>query len=467
MATVVFTNSNDRNRESNVTQAINPADFQPHAQLMLPSSRPRPVDRMRRRIRFAGLLAGILVIGLGGSATFVPIGGAVVASGLVDVASRVKKIAHPRGGVVSEILVHDGQHVEKGQILMRLDDTVSGAETRLTGQTVDQLIAQRARLLAESAGQSVISWPVQFAARSDPSAVNAMKAEQAQFSTRKAEAASLRAQLAARIAQYQAELAGYQAQIASVRRQSALIQPERHGIDNLYEKGLIPISRRNQIERSAIELEGSIGSLDATIAQTRGKIAEARAQLLAQDETRRADAGAQLATLNATINQQQINATTAADEQGHSLIRAPYPGVVNHLQVAAVGELVQPNQTFVEIVPDHDQLVIEASINPTDIDQVAIAQQARIRFSAFNRAATPEIPGTVTFVASDRTTSQDGKISFYAVRIALDRRALAAHPSIRLKQGMPAEIYISTGSRSMMTYMLKPLSDQFARAIKD
>ncbi len=328
-------------------------------------------------------------------------------------------------------------------------------------------MAQRARLQAEAAGQAAITWPVDLASRTDPAARNAMRAEQDLFASRQAEAAELRAQSVARIEQYRAALVSYQAQLVSTRRQSTLIQPERNVIDSLYQKGLIPISRRNQIERSAMELDGNIGALEGSIAETRGKIAETRAQLAQQAETRRAEAGTQISTLNSSLNQQRITAATATDERDRMLIRAPYPGIVSHLQIASVGELVQPNETFAEIVPDRDQLLVEASINPTDIDKVRVGSTTRIRFTSFNRAATPEIAGTVVFVGPNRTTSPDGKTSFYLARIAVDPKALAAEPGMKLRQGMPAEVYVATGSRSMLSYILKPLTDQFTRALRD
>jgi len=450
-----------------VSQPIDFKKFQLPAEPLPTTTRQSAVSRMERRVRRTAAIGGAVVVTLFLAAALTPIGGAVIASGQVDVASRVKRIAHPRGGVVAQILVRDGQHVEKGQVLARLDDAVPGAEYRLTGLTVDQLVAQRARIEAEASGASSIVWPASLTARNDSAAVDAMKAERTLFETRRAEAFRMREQLSARISQYQAQLANYDAQIISARRQSVLIQPERAGIGSLYEKGLIPISRRNQIERSAMELDGSIGSFQASIVETRAKIAETKAQLEQQTDTRRAEAGGQLASLSSAINQQQITAANAKDQRDNMLIRAPYPGTVSHLQIASAGEVVQPNETFAEIVPDRDLLVVEAMVSPTDIDQVGLATSTRVRFSSFNRAATPEIAGKVIFVGANRTTSPDGKTSYYSVRIALDRAALAANPTIQLKPGMPAEVYVTTGTRSILTYILKPLLDQFSRAMKD
>jgi HlyD family secretion protein len=422
---------------------------------------------MRVKVRLTALLGGGLIVAVLAGGSLIPVSGAVVASGQVDAASRVKRVAHPRGGIVASIFVKDGQHVEAGQVLARLDDTVASTQTQLTGMTINQLLAQRARLEAEATGKSAITWPAELVGRRDSDAVNAITTEQNLFLTRRAEASNLRAQLSARIAQSQAELVSYQAQVSSARQQAALIQPERTGIDSLYDKGLIPISRRNQIERTAMELEGSIGSLQGSAAEARGKIAEIRAQLAQQEQTRRAEAGTQLAALNAQINQQRMAAADSSEQRDKSSLRAPCSGTISHLLIAAAGEVVQPNEVFAEIVPDRDQLVVEAMINPTDIERVAVNKTARIRFTSFDRTSTPEIPGKVIFVGPNRTTSPDGKTSFYVARIAIDRATLAAAPWLRLKPGMPSEVYIATGSRSLISYILKPLGDQFARTMKD
>ena len=450
-----------------VSHPIAPTEFQLPAQPLLPGARQPAAYRMRRKVRLVGVLGGGLVLTVLLAGTLIPIGGAVVATGQVDAASHVKRVAHPRGGIVAAVLVRDGQHVEAGQVLAKLDDTVASTQTQLAGMTIDQLLAQRARLESEAMGRPAIVWPQELAGRKDAEARDAIAAEQNLFLTRRAEAANLRAQLSARINQYQAELTSYQAQVSSARRQSTLIQPERAGIDSLYDKGLIPISRRNQIERTAMELEGSIGSLQGSIAETRGKIAETRAQLAQQDQTRRAEAGTQLAALNAQINQQRMNAADTSEQRDRSAVRAPCSGTISHLQVAAAGEVVQPNEVFAEIVPDRDRLVVEAMVSPADIERVAVDKAARIRFTSFDRASTPEIPGKVIFVGPNRTTSADGKTSYYVARIAIDRAALDANPALRLKPGMPSEVYISTGSRSLVSYILKPLGDQLARTMKD
>lgn len=425
-----------------------------------------PDVQMQGKLRVAlYLMLGLFLIVLIGG-VLVPIGGAVIGAGQIGGETHVKKISHPIGGTVAEILVENGQHVRKGQVLIRLDDKVSGTDAELTALTVDQMLAQKARLEAERLGTSGVEFPEALAKRTDPVAVRAMADERRMFDIKRGEQAGLKAQLIARIAQYEQQISGFGAQIASLRQQSALIGPEREGVRQLYEKKLVTLNRLNQLERTAADLNGSIGSLNAQVAQARARISETREQILQLDQTRRSDAGDQLSQINSQLNQQQVRSVSALDAQDRTLIRAPYDGVVEKLAVSTIGGVIRPADVIMEIVPDQVTLIVEGAINPTDVDQVQVNQPARIRLSAINATATPEIPGRIIYIAAERVTDQDGKQSYFPVRVAIDKAAIARE-HITLKSGMPTEIYIETGSRSMLSYVTKPLRDQFARAFRD
>lgn len=424
-----------------------------------------PETRMRGKLRLALIAVAILVFGFGLAAAFVPIGGAVVAGGSVGVESRIKRIAHPTGGIISEIYVKNGDHVKKGDILMRLDTTVAEADAQLSGLSVSQLLAQRARLEAERLGTGAMGTPKDMTA--DATARRALAEERQLFAIRRAEQSGLRSQLNARIVQYEQQIAGYRAQIVALQKQIALIEPERKGVKELWDRDLVTISRLNQLERTQVDLQGSIASLDAQIAQTQARITESREQLIQIDETRRSDAGTQLATVNAQLNQQQVRSVSATDAFGRSVIRAPYSGRVDKMAFATLGDVVRPAETIMEIVPDTDRLLVEAAVNPGDVDQVHDGQHARIRFTAFSATNTPEIEGRVLLVAAERTSEPETRQSYYAVRVEIDPRSLGQAPELRLIPGMPAEVFIETGNRSMLSYVTKPLRDQFARSFND
>lgn len=426
-----------------------------------------PEVRMGSHVRLALRLIAILTLVFVISMVLIPIGGAVVAAGQVGVESRVKRIAHPTGGTIAEIYVANGDHVAQGQPLLRLDNEVTGTQSALSSLTVSQLLAQKARLGAERLGLGTIAFPDELSHNAEPGAAQAIADELKLFRIRRAEAAGLRAQLSQRITQYNKQIAGYRAQIGSLRQQQELIAPEREGVKELWEKGLVTISRKNQLERTAADMAGTIGALEAQIAQAQARISETSEQMIQLGETRRAEAGTQLAAVNNTLNDQQIRSVTAGDVERRSLIRAPYAGVVDKLAFATIGDVVRPAETILEIVPDRDRLLVELSIAPSDIDQLQPGQKARIRFTAFNSTATPELTGELLFVAPERTTNPQTQQSFYAGRVSVDASDLRRHPEIALKPGMPAEVFIKTGSRSMLSYVTKPLRDQLARAFND
>lgn len=426
-----------------------------------------PERTIRGKLRLSLIALAVLVFGLGTAAAVVPIGGAVVGSGQVGVESRVKRVAHPTGGIISAIYVRNGDHVTKGQILLRLDDTVSSTDAELSTLSVDQLLAQRARLEAERLGAAGMAIPAALNARADPGARKAVADERKLFAIRQGEQAGLRAQLVSRVRQYEQQIASYRAQIDALRKQTALIEPERKGVKELWDKDLVTISRVNQLERTQVEFQGSIAALDAQIAQTEARITESREQMIQMADTRRSEAGTQLAQVNAALNQQQVRSVSADDTFDRSVIRAAYSGTVDKVAFATIGDVVRPAETIMEVVPDGDKLVVETAVSPADIDQVTTGQRARIRFTAFSSTATPEIEGRVAVVAPERTTEQETQQSYYAVRVEIDERALGRERAMRLVPGMPAEVFIETGQRSMLSYVTKPLRDQFARAFND
>lgn len=420
-----------------------------------------PVLLKRLLMTIGGLLIVLLVL-----AAVVPMGGAVIGGGAVGVESRVKRIAHPTGGVIKAIYVRNGEHVKQGQLLMRLDDRVTGADAMYSNLTVEQLLAQRARLEAERLGSGKLLFPPELSASRNPSAAKAMADEARLFSIRQTEEAGLRAQLAARILQYNEEIRGLEAQIAALKQQRKLIEPERQGVKDLWDKQLVTINRLNQLERTAVDLDGNVGALQAQIAQSRARITEAQQQSIQLGQTRRVQAGTDLAQVNTALNQQQLRSVAASDQQDRSEIRAPYTGVIEKIAFAAIGDVVRPAEPIMEIVPDRDVFVVEAMISPTDIDQVMKGQSARVLFSAFNRPTTPEILGKVTYVATDRSENQEANQAYYMVRIEVDLAAVKKEGLV-LRSGMPAEVFIETGNRSMLSYLTKPFMDQFMRAFRD
>ncbi|WP_066589964.1 HlyD family type I secretion periplasmic adaptor subunit [Sphingomonas pruni] len=432
-----------------------------------PDAEPDPgAERLRVRTRRAYLLIAGLVLGFFGLSAILQVGGAVVGSGEVAVESNVKILIHPTGGILKALMVRDGDHVTKGQLLMRLDQGVSsvGAESAALG--LEQLLARRARLEAERDGASSILFPPELTTKTDARAREAMARERQLFALRRRERDGSIALLNQRVRQYDEQIASYQAQIAAIESQMTLIEPELAGLRKLHDRQLVTINRLNEMERTAVQMKGSKAALESNIAEARAHISEANEQILNVDKQIRSDAGTQLAEVVGQLNDQQVRVATTSDTVDRSEIRAPQSGVVDKIAFTTIGSAVPATQPLLQIVPDRDNMIVEARIRPQDVDQVRVGQAARITFSGFNRQTTPDIPGKLIFVSPDLTADQRTGQSYYRIKVRLDADALARAPQIALKAGMPAETFVETGNRSILSFLIKPLLDQLRYSMR-
>ena len=432
-----------------------------------PDAEPDPgAERLRLRTRRAYLLIAALVLGFFGLSAILQVGGAVVGSGDVAVESNVKTLIHPTGGILKALMVRDGDHVAKGQLLMRLDQGVSsvGAESAALG--LEQLLARRARLEAERDGASSILFPPELTTKADARAREAMARERQLFALRRRERDGSIALLNQRVRQYDEQIASYQAQIAAIESQMTLIEPELAGLRKLHDRQLVTINRLNEMERTAVQMKGSKAALESNIAEARAHISEANEQILNVDKQIRSDAGTQLAEVVGQLNDQQVRVATTTDTVDRSEIRAPQSGVVDKIAYTTIGSAVPPTQPLLQIVPDRDTMIVEARIRPQDVDQVRVGQAARVTFSGFNRQTTPDISGKLIFVSPDLTSDQRTGQSYYRIKVRLDAGALARAPQIALKAGMPAETFVETGDRSILSFLIKPLLDQLRYSMR-
>lgn len=418
-------------------------------------------------LRKSRILLAVVVFGIGLPMTLIPISRAVIAGGEVTVASRVKKIAHPRGGVIAEIPVSNGTRVRAGQLLMRLDTNVSAASAAMTVESLDQLLAREARLRAERDAHGTIEFPAALLARqNDPLVANAISEEKRIFELNRAARAGQHAAIQAQIAQASKASGSYVVQADVYRQQEALIAEERKANDALWEKRYTTLQRRNELARAAVGLHGNVASAEAQASQMSSKIAELRQQMIVLQEDSRRQAGAELAQVQGRIIDLRQNNVVAQDTNERNTIRAPYNGLVDKLAYTTIGGVVPAGDTIMEIVPEHDPLIVTAKVSPTDIDQLTVGQKATLRFSAFNSRITPEIEGKVSKIGADRTVDAQRGIAFYTVEIEISDGELRKLGDLKLRPGMPAEAFIKTGADTMLSYLLKPLSDQFARAFR-
>ncbi len=431
---------------------------------------PRPVAEgsIRRHLALAVGLSAALVLGVGGWATFTDIAAAVIAPGQLVVESDVKKVQHPTGGVVGQLLVREGQRVASGDVLIRLDETQTRANLDIVLKAMDELAARRARDEAERDGLTTIPFPPDLVARSDDATVaRLIDGESRLFAARVAGREGQKAQLRERIDQLRQEIDGLTKQAAAKDREINLIGHELTGVRDLYAKNLVPLSRVTALERDAARLEGERGQLIASTASARGKIAETELQIFQIDGEMRTETGKDLAEIRGKWSELREKRVAAEDQLKRIDLRAPQDGYVHQMSVHTVGGLVTPSEPAMLIVPAADQLVVEVRVQPQDIDNVRIGQKAVLRFPAFNTRTTPEIDGEVIRVSADVTQDAKTGLSYYTARIRIQEDQKERLKGLRLVPGMPVESYTQIGERSVLSYLTKPLTDQIAKAWRE
>ena len=430
-----------------------------------------PVSQSRRSIsRHA--LAGLVIVavlggGVGGWAGTMKLSGALIAPGSVVVDSNVKKVQHPTGGIVGELRARDGDRVKAGDVVVRLDDTVTRANLAIVTKGLNELTARKARLESERDGAASVAFPADLLARvNDPDAVAAIESERRLFDLRRSARIGQKEQLRQRIEQLKEEVRGYRAQQEAKTKEIELIEREMVGVRDLWKQKLIPINRVTELERQAARLEGESAQLIAQSAQIGGKIAETELQIIQIDRDLSSEVAKETREIDGKLGEFVERKVTAEDQLKRIEIRAPQDGTVFQSTVHTVGGVITAGDPIMLIVPEADNLTVEAKVAPQDIDQVKIGQIALLRLSAFNQQATPEINGSVTRISADATSDQRTGLTYYTIRIAMPPEEVAKLGEVTVIPGMPVEAFVQTGERTMLSYFLKPLSDQFMRAFR-
>ena len=408
------------------------------------------------------LVGGILG---GGWAAFVPLAGAVVVPGNLVVQSNVKNIQHPTGGVVADINVQDGSRVQTGELLLRLDATQARAGLQMVSKQLDELGAKIARLVAERDGLARIEVPAELASRSGNETVRSLLAsEDSLFKARLIARQSQKDLLQGKVTQLTEEIVGLEAQLDSKARQLELIAGELTGVQELYDKHLVPLTRLTTLQRESARIDGEHGQIVSSIAETKSKIGETQLQMIRAEQDFRTDVVKELGEAQGKEAELVERSVSARDLLDRIEIHAPVAGIVHQLAAHTIGGVIRAGDTIMEIVPDTEDLEIEARLQPKDIDQVRTGQSAFVRFSAFNQRVTPQLIGSVSYVSADTSRDQQTNAPYFTVRVILseqERRRLAGQ---QLVPGMPAEVFMQTRSRTMMSYLFKPIADQMRRA---
>ena len=420
------------------------------------------------------LLAALLVMTvMGAIGTFwsmaAPLDGAVVTSGTVVVEGYVKKVQHATGGIVGDIRVAEGAKVTAGDLLLRLDETTTRANL---GILMNDLTAQRARLARLRASRDGVKDPVFPAdlletAEANPTIrdVLAGEARLCRFALTARDEQKLG--LGERIKQLRQEIRGLEEQAKSLAAQHKIAQIELDDLIPLARSGAVPRPRVTALEREVQRHQGMLGETLAKVAQSQAKIAETELQIVQGDHDFMTEVMKEMRETETKVTDLSERKLAVDDQLRRLDIRAPITGTVHQLAVHTIGGVVSPSEILMMIVPSADRLIVEVRISPADIDQVTVGQETRVRFSAFNRRTTDEVKGAVTRVAADLTNEPQRNLSYYTAGVSVPQEELDRMNGLKLLPGMPAEVFIKTGERTLASYLIKPLADQMEKAFRE
>lgn len=427
-----------------------------------------PNDGLGRLITFGLACIVLLIGGVGGWAATTKISGAVLASGKLAVDSSVKPVQHPTGGVVKEIRVRNGDRVNAGDLLLRLDETVLRAQMLMSSKQIDELLIRIARLKAERDGKETVAFPAEITQRSSEKHIaEALNGELRLFKSRVFSHLKLKQQLRERIAQLEQEIAGIEGQVTAKDLEIELIDKELEGLATLEEKQLVTTNRITSMRRQAARLKGERAELAAQAAKSRGRIAEIEINIVQRDEDRSTEIVKELREAQSKLSELRERKVAANDQLKRVDIVAPQTGLIHELSVHAEGAVVKPASPILLVVPADDKLVVEARINPLQIDRVKMGAKAFLLFTALNQRTTPIIDGTVESISADLSRDEVTGEYFYKARLTIPDQQLTRLGQVALMPGMPVDVQIRTDDRTALSYLLKPFTDQAMRAFRE
>jgi epimerase transport system membrane fusion protein len=418
------------------------------------------IDGARR----AGILIAVAVFGVFGLwATLAPLNGAAHAPGTVTVRSYKQVVQHLEGGMVSEIHVQNGDFIEAGGPLVTLDSTQSLAQMEIANAQFAALSAIEARLIAERDGLNSIVFPAPLSA-AGANALEEMAVQTQIFEARKAAREGGIAVLEQRIEQLHSRVTGLEAMKVSKEELATSYAEELEDVRLLLKEGFADKLRLRELERNHAMLKGEAAELVATISSTEMQIGETQLQILQMNNEFQSEVVNQLGEVQTNLKDSRERTTALHDVVDRTVIRAPVSGVVNGMQYHTIGAVIGPGNPIADIVPQSDELVVEARVTPIDIDRVSVGQDATIRFSAFS-SSVPTISGTVLSVSADAVVDQNTGVPYYMARVQVTPEGLQELGDLELVPGMPAEVFIASGSRTFLQYVMKPFSNALARSL--
>ena len=434
-----------------------------------PPTPPVALDNPRRELVIGGTIIVLFFVIFLGWAALAPLDAGAYAQGQIAVSGNRQAVQHREGGVVSALLVAEGDTVRRGQVLLQLSSGELKATERGVASQVYALIAQRARLIAERDGLRGIPTPPEFASLAAEDAVLAresLRIQQLQFGARRTGRSTETGVLAQRIAQLNEQIAGYEGQIVANIEQQRLIQEELAGMRSLAEKGYAPLTRVRALERTAAQLDGELGSLRAQIARSREAVGETRLQMSGVSTKMNEDVADQLRQIDVQLNELRPRMVELRAQIARNEVRAPASGEVVGLTIFTQGGVIQAGQTLMEIVPRDASQVIIAQISPTDVDNLRVGLDTEVKFPGLRERNPPIIHGRVTRISADSFIVEETGASYFRAEIVVPASELAkmGRGAETLRPGAPVEVVILLRKRTALGYLLEPLTNNLWRS---
>jgi HlyD family secretion protein len=422
-----------------------------------------------KRPAMVGYFVIVLCFGVvGGWSAFARLDSAVVATGVVSMESNRKTVQHFEGGIVRQILAREGQHVEQGDLLFKLDNTQSQANADAARNQLSTLVAQEARLTAERESKDVVTFPAELLANAtDPIIKDALSDQERQFKERRATLLGQFDILESRINQYGMQIEGITVEKTATEQQLHYINLELVDLRDLSERNLVQKSRVLDRERERSRLEGVIGRAVADIAKSNNEIGEARLQMTQLKKKFSEEVNGQIVEVRAKIAELREKVTVSQDVLQRIEIRAPRAGTIQNLRVATIGGVVRSGEPLLELIPDDEGMVINGMVSPSDIDAIAPGMDAEVRFSAFHGQVLPIIMGKIESVSRDRLVDEQSKQPYFLARVVVDKDHVPTLIKDRVTAGMPTEVIVPTGERTVMNYLIRPLKNRAATALRE
>lgn len=422
-----------------------------------------------RRPAAIGYVIIVLTFGvMGGWALLAQLDSAASAPGVVTVETSRKTVAHLEGGIVRKILVREGQHVEEGTPLFRLDEIQPQANADMVRNQLAAALAQEARLVAERDRAPAITFPRELTApEAGSAAAEAIADQSAQFEERRGSLTNQLSILEKKVTQYTVELEGLASEKEATQRQLKFIDEELNDLRGLLAKNLVPKSRVMSLEREKGRLEGLLGRSDAESSKARNGISEARLQMDQLQKKFSEDVNTALLDVRQKLADLREKARVSSDVLKRTVVVAPRGGVVQNLKATTQGGVVRPGEALLEIVPDSDELVVNAQVNPADIDLLSTGMEAEVRFGAFHGRMLPILKGKIVSISRDRLTDELTRQPYFLARVLVDNNQMPADVRNKITAGMSVEVIIPTGERSVADYLVRPLQNRLRKAFRE